>query len=79
MRLIFVNLFRAVQKDRSYLYTYYFKELIKPKSENFLVLSMFIYEVSNYYLQKKRQDILLNYNNIRYMEKNLKEKGIPVD
>lgn len=66
-------------KDRSNLTKYYWQQFKLMKTENFLVLSLIAYELTNYHIRSKKEELFLKYSNVKYMEKGLKEKGIALD
>lgn len=79
MRPLFDFFLAKVSRDRSHLYSYYLKELLKYRSEKLLAFSVVVYELVQFIERKKKSELEKHYNYVRYLEVSLKDKGISLN
>ncbi|OMJ91589.1 hypothetical protein SteCoe_5847 [Stentor coeruleus] len=76
MRGVFTSFLRRLTKDRRYEIKNFIQRALKPKSELTLILGAILYELSEYNVRKKQEEIFSKFIQVKNLENDLKEKGI---
>lgn len=79
MRGAFTSFLRSLTKDRRYEISAFIKKTLKPKSELTLIFGVALFELSEYSIRKKQEEIFEKYIQVKSLEKDLKEKGLSLD